>query len=182
MLTDLVMVTGPKSPGSSTSISPPAGVWASAAAKVRQGDTRVHGLELLPEVAETQVRMFVAGSPLVVNAANTLSAPTISTEQLPVPLQAPLQPIKLMPGAGVAVSVTTVLLPKLAVQFDEQLKPVGVFFTVPLPVTLTVRGKVICANVAVTDCAEFIVTMQLPVPLQAPLQLLNVQPLCRLRR
>jgi hypothetical protein len=31
-------------------------------------------------------------------------------------------------------------------------------------------------NVAVTDCAEFIVTLQLPVPLQAPLQLLNSQP------
>src|ERR1700692_5051709 len=109
MLTDWVMVTEPKSPGSSTSISPPAGVWASAAVKVRQGDTRVHGLELLPEVAETQVRVF-AGSPLVVNAADTFSGPSISTEQVPVPLQkAPLQPIKLMPWAGVAVSVTELL-------------------------------------------------------------------------
>jgi hypothetical protein len=81
-----------------------------------------------------------------------------------------------MPGAGVTVSVTTVWLPKFAVQFDEQLKPVGVFFTVPLPVTLTVRGKVICAKVAVTDCGEFIVTTQLPLPPQAPPQLLNTEP------
>ena len=124
MLTDLVMVTGPKSPGSSTSISPPASVCASAAAKVRHGDARVHGLESLPDVAETQVRLF-AGSPPVVKAADTLSAALIVTEQPPLPLQAPLQPMKLMPGAGVAVSVTGVPLLKLALHVDGQLMPAG---------------------------------------------------------
>src|SRR5580692_5414744 len=105
MVIALVMVTGPKSPGSSTLISPPAMVCVSAVAKVRQGDDRVHGLESLPEAAETQVRLF-GGSPLVVNAADTLSVALIVTEQPPVPVQAPLQPIKLMPWAGVAVKVT----------------------------------------------------------------------------
>src|ERR1700689_3253887 len=114
MLTALLMVTGPKSPGSRTLISPPAGVWASAAAKVRQGDDRVHGLASLPEVAETQVRPL-GGSPLVVNAADTFSAALIVTVQPPLPLQPPpLQPIKLIPWVGVAVSVTGMPLLKLA--------------------------------------------------------------------
>src|SRR5580704_856341 len=139
MLTDLVMVTGPKSPGSRTSISPPAAVCTSAAAKVRQGDTRVHELESLPEAAETQVRLF-AGSPLVVKAADTLSAALIVTEQLPAPLQAPAQPIKLMPWAGVAVSVTCVPLLKLALHVDGQLMPAGLLVTEPLPVKLTASG------------------------------------------
>src|SRR6202043_1435124 len=103
-----------------------------------QGEERVHGLESLPEAAETQVRGLSAGSPLVVNAANTLSGPSIDTEQLPLPVQAPLQPIKLMPGAGVAVSGTWLLLPKLALHVDGQLMPEGLLVTVPLPVTLTV--------------------------------------------
>src|SRR5580700_9119167 len=55
MVIALVMVSGPKSPGSVTSISPPAMVWASAAAKVRQGAERVHGLASLPSDAETKV-------------------------------------------------------------------------------------------------------------------------------
>jgi hypothetical protein len=176
MLTDLLMVTGPKSPGSRTSISPPAGVWASAAAKVRQGDDRVHELESLPEVAETQVRLF-GGSPLVVNAADTLSVALIVTEQPPLPLQAPLQPMKLMPWVGVAVSVTGVPLVKLALHVDGQLIPAGLLTTVPLPVKLTASVKFNCTNVAATDCAEFIVTLQVPVPLQALAQPLNFQPL-----
>ena len=58
MLIALVMVTGPKSPGSRTSISPPAALSASAAAKVRQGAVSEQGLESLPN-PETQVRVGV---------------------------------------------------------------------------------------------------------------------------
>src|ERR1700724_834800 len=99
MLSDLVMVTGPKSPGSRTAISPPAVVWASAAAKVRQGDMRVHGLESLPNVAETKV----CGDgppppppppPNDENIAVTFSSEFIVSRQLPLPVQAPLQPLK----------------------------------------------------------------------------------------
>jgi hypothetical protein len=97
---------------------------------------RVHGLESLPEAPETQVRVF-AGSPLVVNAADTLSAALIVTEQPPVPVQAPLQPIKLMPEAGVSVSVTDMPLLKLALHVDGQLMPAGLLVTDPLPVKLT---------------------------------------------
>ena len=110
MLTDLAMVTGPKSPGSRTSISPPALVWASAAAKVRQGDMRVHGLASLPSVAETKVCDEGPPPPDDENIAVTLSIEFMVTRQLPLPLQAPPQPLKVAPPAGVAVSITGVPL------------------------------------------------------------------------
>src|SRR5882757_4759855 len=58
MLIDLVMTSGPKPPGSSTSISPPAAVWVMAKAKVRHGCVRVQAPLSLP-VPDTQVRRFV---------------------------------------------------------------------------------------------------------------------------
>src|ERR1700676_1714150 len=110
MLTDLVMVTGPKSPGSRTSISPPPAVCASAAAKVRQGDMRVHGLESLPNAAETKVCDDGPPPPDDENIAVTLSSEFMVTRQLPLPLQAPPQPLKLAPPLGAAVSITGVPL------------------------------------------------------------------------
>src|ERR1700689_2251529 len=106
----LVMVTGPKSPGSSTSISPAAVVWASAAAKVRQGDIRAHGLESLPKAPETKVCDDGPPPPDAENIAVTLSIEFMVTRQLPLPVQAPPQPLKLAPPDGVAVSVTGVPL------------------------------------------------------------------------
>src|SRR5580698_2138827 len=106
MLTALVMVTGPKSPGSRTSISPLAVVWANAAAKVAQGDMRVHGLASLPKVAETKVCDDGPPPPDDENIAVTLSIEFMVTTQLPLPLQAPPQPLKVAPPLGVAVSVT----------------------------------------------------------------------------
>src|SRR5271170_7441491 len=100
MLTALVMVTGPKSPGSMTTISPPAVVWASAAAKVRQGDMRVHGLVSLPIVAETKVCDEGPPPPDDENIAVTLSSELMVTRQLPLPVQAPPQPLKLAPPVG----------------------------------------------------------------------------------
>ena len=55
--------------------------------------------------------------------------------------------------------------------------PAGELVTVPLPVLLTESAKVCCVKVADTLCAEFIVTMQPPVPLQAPPQPAKPQPL-----
>jgi hypothetical protein len=137
MLIALVMVTAPKSPGSKTSISPPAIVFARATAKVRQGDARVHGLVSLPSAAETHVWLACA-TPLAKFAA-TLSATFIVTEQALVPLQAPLQPLKPEPVAGVAVKVTCVPLAKLALQVAPQLIPEGELVTMPFPDTLTER-------------------------------------------
>src|SRR5580704_1852277 len=83
MLTALVTVTGPKSPGSSTSISPPASVLARAPAKVRHGKARVHGLASFPDFAETQVRLGGA-APGAEKVADTLAVEFIVTEQAPV--------------------------------------------------------------------------------------------------
>src|SRR6185503_8206401 len=65
----------------------------------------------------------------------------------PVPVQAPLQPVKVAPAAGVAVSVTAVPLLKDAEQVAPQLTPAGA-----------------------------LVTVQGPVPVQAPLQPVKVAP------
>jgi hypothetical protein len=59
------------------------------------------------------------------------------TTQAPVPLQAPPQPVKTKPDAGVGVRVTCVPLLKLALQVAPQLMPAGELVTAPLPVTVT---------------------------------------------
>jgi len=54
---------------------------------------------------------------------------------VPVPLQPPpVQPLKVEPIAGMAVSITTVPLAKLAEQVAPQVMPAGALVTVPLPV------------------------------------------------
>jgi hypothetical protein len=59
-----------------------------------------------------------------------------------------------------------------------QLIPAGLELTVPLPVPdlLTDKENVCTLKVAVTEVAAFIVTEQVPVPEQAPLQPANVDP------
>ena len=66
--------------------------------------------------------------------AVTVAAAVIGTVQVPVPGHpvTPLQPVKVEPGAAVAVRVTEVL--KLAEQVKPQLIPAGALVTVPLPV------------------------------------------------
>jgi hypothetical protein len=97
------------------------------------------------------------------------------TTQPPLPLHAPPQLEKLQPLAAAGVKVTVVPALKLALHVEGQLTPVGELVTAPLPVTLTDNVKT-CVNVADTDCAEFIVTVHPPVPLQAPPQPLKIQP------
>src|SRR5439155_6091994 len=91
----------------------------------------------------------------------------------------PGQPVKVEPAAGVAVSVTTVPLAKLAEQVAPQVMPAGELVTVPLPVPalLAVSEKVGRAKVAVTVVAALRVTVQVPVPEQPPpLQPVKVEP------
>ena len=58
-------------------------------------------------------------------------------------MQAPLQPVKLEPAAGVAVSVTVVPLAKSVAQVAPQAMPAGELATEPFPVpalaTVSVR-------------------------------------------
>jgi hypothetical protein len=123
---------------------------------------------------------FVAVSAKVwgLNVAVTDFAAVIVTTQEPVPVHAPLQPANVEPAVAVGVSVTDVPLLKLAEQVAPQLMPAGELATLPLPAPAfaSVRLKVCEVNVAVTDCAAFIVTAQVPVPVQGPLQPVKTDP------
>jgi hypothetical protein len=151
-------------------------VLENAPAKVRQGAARLHGLESLPVDAETHVRDDCV-PPVEVNVAATFGAAFIVTEQPPVPLQAPVQPLKVQPIAGAALSVTCWPMAKLALHVGVQLMPEGVLVTVPFPDMKTASvEEAPDTKVADTDCAEFIVTTQLAVPLHAPPQPLKYEP------
>ena len=92
----------------------------------------------------------------------------------------PLQPPKVEPVAGLAVSVTTVPLSKDAEQVAPQLIPARFEVTVPRPVPVLVTARVtLCrVKVAVTVVAAFKVTEQVPVPEQPPpLQPVKIEPL-----
>ena len=56
------------------------------------------------------------------------------TTQVPVPVQAPAQPLKVEPDFAVAVRVTTVPGANLCVQLDPHEIPAGLLLIVPLPV------------------------------------------------
>src|SRR5438046_3403099 len=114
------------------------------------------------------------------NVAVTVVAALTVTVQVPVPEQPPpLQPLKMEPAAGAAVSVTEVPVANAAEQVAPQETPAGALVTVPLPAPalLTVSVKDWMAKVAVTEVAALIVTVQVPVPEQPPpLQPLKVEP------
>jgi hypothetical protein len=111
--------------------------------------------------------LTVSVSVIWVNVAVTLLVPFIVREQVPVPEQAPDQPVKVYPLEGTAVRVTPVPYENVVEQVPGQEMPAGELVTVPPPVILTVSGSVE-ANVAVTLLAAFIVSVQPPVPEQAP--------------
>ncbi len=130
----------------------------------------------LPVPAGVTVRVKVWGAKVAVTVVAALRV----TVQVPVPEHPPpLQPLKVEPAAGLAVSVTAVPLVKLAEQVAPQVIPAGELVTVPLPVPagVTVRVKVWSAKVAVTVVAALRVTVQVPLPEQPPpLQPLKVEP------
>ena len=66
------------------------------------------------------------------------------TVHVPVPVQPPLQPLKIEPAAGAAVKVTAVPLANAAAQVVPQAMPAGalVMVPVPAPLELTVSVKV----------------------------------------
>src|SRR5439155_1084774 len=82
------------------------------------------------------------------------------------PVQLPVQPVKIDPAAGAAVSVTTVPVVNEVEQVAPQEMPVGALVTVPLPLPdlVTSSAKDACMKEAVTEVAAVIVTVQVPVP------------------
>jgi hypothetical protein len=118
------------------------------------------------------------GAPASAKLAVMLLAWVKFTLQVPVPVQAPLQPVKLEPVAAAAVRVTVDPEVKFALQVAPQVIPAGLLVTLPVPVPLleTVRAKLGSVKLAVTLCAWAIVTVHVPVPVQAPLQPVKVEP------
>jgi len=110
------------------------------------------------------------------NVADTDVAASIVTTQLPVPLQAPDQPAKVDPAAGMADNETTVPWFADSEQSAPQSMPAPVTVPVPVPDLETDKTYVLSVNAAPTDFAPSIVTTQLPVPLQAPDQPAKVEP------
>ena len=135
-------------------------------------------LVTVPEPVPSFVIDRVRGFGLVLNAAMTEVAAFTVTAQVPVPEQAPLQPAKEEPVVGLAVSVMAVPGVTDCEHVAPQLMPAGLPTTVPEPVPLLVTDSVTGAklNVAVTDIAALTVTVQMPVPEQAPLQLAKDEP------
>jgi hypothetical protein len=139
------------------------------------------GLALTPPVpvpAYPTVRVNVWGVRL--NVAVTDRFEFMVTLQPPVPEHAPDHPANVEPVFGVAVNVTAVPAAKLR-QPEPHEVPVGEALTVPLPVPVVVMFRVgltvaVRLNAAVTDRFEFIVTVQLPAPEQAPDHPANVEP------
>jgi hypothetical protein len=81
----------------------------------------------------------------------------ITTVQVPLPLQAPLQPTNVEPALGVAVNITPVPAEKFAAHLVVgQLMPAGLLVTVPPPVppsaTLRANDIVVPVPVSVTVC------------------------------
>jgi hypothetical protein len=81
----------------------------------------------------------------------------------------PVQPLKRETPLGVAVSVTTVMVLKVAVQVAPQLIPPGLDVTVPVPipsgpdVVLTVRIAVTVKLLALVAVPAAVVTVSRPV-------------------
>jgi hypothetical protein len=88
----------------------------------------------VPVPVPTFTTVRVVGTGTRVKEAVTVWAVLMVTTHDAVPEQAPLQPEKVEPDAGVAVSVTAAGARKPALQVGPQLRPVGEEVTVPVPV------------------------------------------------
>jgi hypothetical protein len=113
---------------------------------------------------------------ITLKLADTDSAVSMVTEQVPVPLHAPDQPMNVDVPPGAAVSVTTVPLAKLKEHVGPQLIPEGDEVTVPspVPVLATFNPFWTTLKLAVTELAAFMVTVHGPIPLHAPVHPVNV--------
>ncbi len=126
----------------------------------------------------------VGGGGLVaaVKVAVMASAEFTVSGHVPVPVHAPLQPANVDPGSGVGMSVICLPYARFMLQVVLHTNPDGDDVTTPVPVPVLVTviegaPDPLTLNVAATLIAEFIVTLQEPVPLQAPLQPAKVDPL-----
>lgn len=108
----------------------------------------------------------------------------IGNVHVPLPEQAPRQPVNTEPAAAVGVNETVKPLEKVVEQVDPQLIPDGELTIVPLPtpVRSTLSPKVPppvpeTPNVAVTLLVAVMLSPQVLVPLHDPLQPEKTEPL-----
>src|SRR5205823_12238792 len=102
------------------------------AAQVRRQVMHAGALVTVPRPVPTLLTVSAKVGRLKV-AVTVVAADTETTHD-PVPEHPPpLQPVKVDPAAGVAVSVTPVPLVKLAAQVAPHVMPAGELVTVPLP-------------------------------------------------
>src|SRR5438132_1707159 len=117
----------------------------------------------VPPAKTTLTLLTVRVNRCTLNVAVTDRAPLIVTVQVVSETPShPLQPPKVEPPPALAVSVTTLPLSYVNTHVGPQLMPPSLEVTVPLPVPplLTVRVNRCTLNVAVTDRAPLIVTVQ----------------------
>ena len=113
---------------------------------------------------------------LKVKEAVTVLLSLMVTLQVPVPVHAPLQPVKVEPGEGAAVRVTIVPGGYDSLQSIPQSIPSGELMIEPLPIPVFETVNTVDAKVAVTVFEPSMVTWQVPVPVQAPLQPVKYEP------
>ena len=108
--------------------------------------------------------------------AVTVLVSLMVTVQVAVPEHAPLQPVKVEPVEGAAVRVTIVPGGYDSLQSIPQSIPSGELMIEPLPVPVFETVNTVDAKVAVTVFEPSMVTWQVPVPVQAPLQPVKNEP------
>ena len=114
-------------------------------------------------------------SEIGLNVAVTERAVSIKSEQV-APVQSPVQPTNVEKSEGVGVSVTSVPKSKTPKQVSPQKIPAGDEVTEPGPVVVTESVRVVRVKVAVTVDADVTVTTHVPLPVHAPDQPANVEP------
>ena len=130
-------------------------------------------LVTLPEPVRVTLSVYcwVGGT----NVADTDRAAVIVVSQVPVPLQSPLHPVKMLPFVGVAASDTAVLASSRIEQVAPQSMPLPA--TVPVPPPALVTDNCHCwVNVADTVALALRVKLQPVVPVHGPLQPLKMLP------
>jgi len=127
-------------------------------------------LVTVPEPVPDRATFSTGALATTLKVAVTFSLALRVTAQVGPLLQlAPAQPAKVEFAAAVAVRVITVPDAKLALHVVPQLMPEGLLVTVPWPVPFKATvstGEVL--KLAITEVFCIRVTLQAPVPLQAP--------------
>lgn len=153
----------------------PAEQWVLAGAKsvVENPETALFATVMLNGEPWEFIPFHVPLKGILAKEASADLAASIVKGHVPVPEQAPLQPLKDEKASGVSDSVTAVPLVSVAEQVPPQEIAAGAEVTVPAPVPdlETVSGQLLRAKVAETLALALIVRVHRPDPVQAPLQL-----------